>query len=275
MRRVCSLDVRAIPDRLSIYVDQRVAPGGSNNSEAYARLWFHNQRFYVKAGQMYPAVRHPAAGRHRLHTSGDGHQLRDARPRRRSRLRKRSLDGSTRRHQRHGGRRGHTERQAVQPARGTRAVDVARGASFNLNDSQDGATTGGIDIGKRQMQGVFAGLRTGPIAWLAEADYIIDDTLVPNRKQKIVPARSETGLVRQGHNLKLTGNISTPTPSLTTITRDRWSIVYEYTPIQFAQFRAGFRNYDGIPPERCTESAACIRAGERALLMACAPTIGS
>src|SRR6185369_388901 len=48
------------------------------------------------------------------------------------------------------------------------------GASFNYNDS---------DAGKRQMQNVFAGIRTGPIAWLAEADYILDDGFVPRRKQ--------------------------------------------------------------------------------------------
>jgi hypothetical protein len=120
------------------------------------------------------------------------------------------------------------------------------GASFNLNDSQDGATAGGIDIGKRQMQGVFAGLRTGPIAWLAEADYIIDDTLVPNRKQKIGLLEANWR-VRQGHNLKLTGEYFDPDTKLDNDYRDRWSIVYEYTPIQFAQFRAGFRNYDGIP----------------------------
>ena len=47
------LEVRAIPDRLSLYVDQRLAPGGSANQEAYGRLWFDDNRFYVKAGQMY------------------------------------------------------------------------------------------------------------------------------------------------------------------------------------------------------------------------------
>ncbi len=47
------LEVRAIPDRLSVYVDERLAPGVSNNAEAYGRFWFDNQRFFVQAGQMY------------------------------------------------------------------------------------------------------------------------------------------------------------------------------------------------------------------------------
>jgi hypothetical protein len=120
------------------------------------------------------------------------------------------------------------------------------GASFNLNESVDGTDNGGIPIGKRQMQNIFAGLRTGPIAWLAEADYIIDDTLIPRRKQT-VGLLEANWRIRQGHNLKLTGEYFDPDTDLSNDYRDRFSVVYEYTPLQFVQFRAGFRNYDGIP----------------------------
>ncbi len=48
------LDVHVIPDRLSVYVDQKLAPDGSRNLEAYGRLFFdESKRYYVKAGQMY------------------------------------------------------------------------------------------------------------------------------------------------------------------------------------------------------------------------------
>ena len=47
------VELTAIPDRLSIYFDQRIAPGGSNNLEAYGRYWSANHTWYVKAGQMY------------------------------------------------------------------------------------------------------------------------------------------------------------------------------------------------------------------------------
>ncbi len=50
------------------------------------------------------------------------------------------------------------------------------GASVNFNDS-----TGE----NRQMQNFFAGVRTGPISWLAEADYISDDNFTPKRKQVV------------------------------------------------------------------------------------------
>ena len=119
------LDVRAIPDRLSIYVDQRFAPGGSSNAEAYARLSFANQRYYVKAGQLFL----PFGIRLQDDTAfapGHGHQLRDARSRCRSGIREHVLDCATGHHQWHCRRTGNTGWQAVQPARRTCAADVAR-----------------------------------------------------------------------------------------------------------------------------------------------------
>ena len=48
------LDLRVIPDRLSIYVDHNLTPDEDRTLEAYARLWLDaSNRFYVKAGQMY------------------------------------------------------------------------------------------------------------------------------------------------------------------------------------------------------------------------------
>jgi len=72
------VDVRVIPDRLSLYIDQRLAPGSSTNAEAYGRFWFGNQRYYVKAGQIVPAVWTEASGRFGLRPPGAGHQLRNA-----------------------------------------------------------------------------------------------------------------------------------------------------------------------------------------------------
>ncbi len=47
------LQLNAIPNRLALYADQRFAPGTSSNLEAYAKLWFSDRRYYMKAGQMY------------------------------------------------------------------------------------------------------------------------------------------------------------------------------------------------------------------------------
>ncbi len=67
---------RAIPDRLSLYVDEKIAPGGAINSEAYGRLWTRNHQWYVQAGQMYLPYGIRLAGRHRVHPPGHRRELR-------------------------------------------------------------------------------------------------------------------------------------------------------------------------------------------------------
>src|SRR6478736_7341655 len=47
------LDFGVIPNRLSVYIDQRFAPGNSTNMEANVRYWFKENEYYVKAGRMY------------------------------------------------------------------------------------------------------------------------------------------------------------------------------------------------------------------------------
>jgi len=47
------LDASPIPQRLSVYVDEQVAPGGALNREAYGVYWSADHSWYVKAGQMY------------------------------------------------------------------------------------------------------------------------------------------------------------------------------------------------------------------------------
>jgi hypothetical protein len=46
-------DLTLIPDRLGIYVDEQIAPNGSQNEEAYVRYGDTNQGFYFKGGQFY------------------------------------------------------------------------------------------------------------------------------------------------------------------------------------------------------------------------------
>ena len=47
------LDFGVIPNRLSVYLDQRFAPGNSTNLEANIRYWITENAIYVKAGRMY------------------------------------------------------------------------------------------------------------------------------------------------------------------------------------------------------------------------------
>ncbi len=53
--------------------------------------------------------------------------------------------------------------------------------------------------------------------------------------------------LRRGHNLKLTYEYEDPEHSVRNNAETRASVLYEYTPIQFLQLRAGYRRYVGIP----------------------------
>jgi hypothetical protein len=112
------------------------------------------------------------------------------------------------------------------------------GGSLNFNDTI---------FGDRQMQNVFAGLRTGRVTWLAELDRIVDDG-TPTGRRKLWATLLEANIaVKRGHNLKLTYEYFDPDASVSENEQDRISLVWEYFPIQFVQGRLGYRIYNGIP----------------------------
>jgi hypothetical protein len=230
------LDLRAIPDRLSIYFDERLAPGNANNAEAYLRLWSRDHRYYVKAGQMYLPFG--------IRLQDDSAFIREqtgisfATPDRGVEF---GYDGT----------RWTAQLAVSNGTAGGPEIDNGKqwslrseyvqarwrmGASLNIND---------FDAGTRRMQNLFAGVRTGPVSWLAEADYIVDGTFPATRKQwaGLVEAN---WLVRQGHNLKFTVEQFDNNRAISSDTQTRMSLLYEYTPLPFVQLRLGFRNYDGL-----------------------------
>jgi hypothetical protein len=120
------------------------------------------------------------------------------------------------------------------------------GVAANYNDASSS--------GSKSAAGVFAGLRTGPVAWLAQVDVTHDNSvtnnLVPPGPLKQVASLVEANwLIIKGNNLKLTAEFLDPNKDVHNNGQTRWSIVYELTPIQFVQLRAGFRYNDGIPQD--------------------------
>jgi len=118
------------------------------------------------------------------------------------------------------------------------------GVAANYNDASSS--------GSKSAAGVFAGLRTGPIAWLAQVDATHDKSvtngLVPSGPLKQVATLLEANwLIARGNNLKLTAEFLDPNKDVHNNGQTRYSIVYELTPIQFVQLRAGFRYNDGPP----------------------------
>jgi len=227
-----------IPDRLLIYIDQGLAPGGSRNQETYARLLFAEGRYYLKAGQFYlpyglrleddTAFIREAPGIN-MTTPDNGFELGYERGRWTI-----QLAGSN-------GTSGGTENDQGKQAslRGEYVASAWRlGASGNFNHTE---------AGDRQMQNVFAGLRTGPFVWLAEADYVTDDSFATGERSLWAGLLETNWGYAAGHNLKATGEYLDPDADVDEDQQARYSLVWEYTPIQFLQARLGARVYDGIP----------------------------
>ncbi len=229
-----------IPQRLIVYVDEQVAPGTSLNREAYGLYWSANHDYYVKAGQMYlpfglrlqdqSAFIQQITGIN-MTTPDKGVEV--------------------------GWERGHWDTQLA-ISNGTAGGAVVShgkqyggqliyvesiwrlGAAANYNDAASGS---------KSAAGLFAGLRTGPIAWLGQVD-VTDDRSLPVRSGRQLATLLEGNWrIRQGHNLKITSEFLDPNRSVRHDTETRWSIVYELTPIQYLQLRAGFRYNDGIPQD--------------------------
>lgn len=232
------LEARLIPGRLSLYVDQQVAPSGSLNREAYVELRDADGRWFVSAGQFYlpyglrlqddsAFVRqvtginftNPDRGVEFGYENGPWSALASI------------TNGSG------GSSESDTGKQVSLVASYVRQAWRA-GFSVNVNDT---------DAGDRRMSGVFAGLRTGPVAWLAEADLVRDDVPGQPVLDSIVGLVEANWTFRKGHNLKIDYEYYDPDDDVDEDHQVRYSIVWEYTPIQFLQARAGVRIYDGIP----------------------------
>lgn len=229
------LDLRVIPDRLSIYFDQKLAPGNGRNLETYARLWLdRSSRYYFKAGQFYLpfGLRLEDDSAFVRQISGIGFDTPDN-----------GLEfglesgpwsaqiavsnGTAGGAETNSGKQWSLRAEHVRPR-------WRLGASYNFNEAE---TT------ERHLAALHAGLRTGPVTWLAEVDYVEDRGFPGGNLRRWVGLIEGNWMPRRGHNLK--GTIETIDPDFDAATQDRYSLVYEYTPFQFFQLRAGLRSYDG------------------------------
>ncbi len=240
------LYVDLIPQKLAFYLDERLAPGGATNREAYALVKLAGGKAYVKAGRMFlpygwriqdddefirqvPGINY--------NTPDDGVEAGLELARASINL---ALSNGTA-----GG--GEVDRGKQFSLRGSYIRQRWRaGASLNINDAEGG---------KRQMQNVFAGVKTGPVIWMGEVDYVIDDGSPTGRRKQWIGFLEANALVRRGHNLKLTWGWFDPDDDVSEDERNRYSLVYEYTPIAFMQLRTGVRINEGIPqsPQQNTD----------------------
>ena len=232
------INASVIPGRLAVYVDEQLAPGGALNREAYGTYWSAQHQWYLKAGQMYlpfglrlqdqSAFIQTVSGIN-MTTPDQGaevgweHGPWDAQL---------AVSNGTA----GGPETDHGKQYSAQLVHVQSRWRLGLGANFN-----DAA------VGDKSALALFGGLKTGPIAWLAQGE-LIDDKSFPNGGRKMLATLAEGNwLIGRGNNLKITGEFFDPNRSVANDARTRWSVVYELTPIQFVQLRAGMRLADGIP----------------------------
>jgi len=232
------LELTAIENRLSVYLDQRVAPGGSNNLEAYGRYWSADHSWYIKAGQMYLPYGLRLEDDSAFTRTVPGINM--TTPDRGVEAGLETTHWSAQFAVTNGTASGSENDQGKQySARAEYVLSAWRaGASYSFNDAA---------AGQRQLAGVFTGVRTGPIAWLAEGDYVTDDGFPEGERKQLVGLLEANWLISQGNNLKLTAEYLDPDNDVDEDEQTRYSAVWEYTPMQFLQLRLGLRVYDGIP----------------------------
>jgi hypothetical protein len=234
-RATAYLDFTALPNLLSFYFDEKLAPDDVENREAYVLFTPKNGRYVVKAGQMFLPFG--------LRLQDD-----DAFVRQRSGINFRTPDDGI--------------ELGLELPKWSAQAAVTKGAEDNGSDDRLSLSAVRVlprwrlgvsynknpdPLGDREMEAVFAGWKTGPIAWLAELDFISDE-ISPSQTNRTYASLIEGNWrVHKGHNLKVTYEFLNPSNHQAEDEQERYSAVWEYSPIQFVQSRVGIRRYNGIP----------------------------
>jgi hypothetical protein len=237
------IEANVIPERLLVYVDELVAPGGALNREAYGIYWSANHDWYVKGGQMYlpfglrlqdqTAFILTASGIN-MTTPDQGVEF--------------------------GWEHGNWDAQvAVSNGTGGASTSGDNGKQYSgqlmwvqsMWRVGTAANFNNKTIGNKSAFALFGGLRTGPIEWLAQGELIDDKSIqegtTTNGQKQFAGLLEANWLIMKGNNLKITSELFDPDRTVPNDDETRWSVVYEWTPIQFVQLRGGARFQDGIP----------------------------
>lgn len=232
------LEFSPVPGRLSVYLDQRVAPGNSENMEAHARFWFRDNAMYVKAGRMYLPF---------------GYRIED------DNAFVRQVSGITMQAPDEGVEFGaelgswSTQFALSNGAGGGDETDhgkqVTARAEFVQSRWRAGASVlfNDAEGGERQGAGVFGAVNAGAVVLLGEVDFIDDEGIGEGGTERLATLAEVDWTLMQGHNLKLSYEWFEPSRDIDEDEQTRSSLLYEWSPIQFLQLRAGVRLYDGIP----------------------------
>lgn len=232
------LEVRPLPDLVTLYADEQLFPGDSLNRELYVLVKPKGGKYSIKVGQLFlpfglrlqddaTFVRQRSGIN--FDTPDDGVELGLELPRWSAQV---AFSNGTAGAGRVRGK-DQTSLSAVYVMPRWRV-----GASYNFNDDP---------LGDRTMQALFAGFKTGPIAWLAELDFIRDALPGGGDRETYASLIEGNWRFRQGHNLKVAYEFLDPSDAFREDEQERYSVVWEYSPVQLLQARAGVRAYNGVP----------------------------
>jgi len=234
--RVTVYGSATLNEHVLFYVDQQLAPGGSANREAWIRLAW--QDFYLRAGRFFLPYgwRLEDNGAFIRRETGvtmdqgdDGVELG---------VTTRRFDAEVAVTNGNGGGSEVDDGKLVSGRFAWIGGPFQLGVSGFFNDT---------DVVDRTMAGVFAGLRTGPVTWLAEYDRIRDEDDLTGDVDSGVGFLEADWLIARGNNLKATVEMEHFDEDLED--RFRVSLVYELSPWPFTQIRAGFRVLDSDDPD--------------------------
>jgi hypothetical protein len=230
---------RIVPERFSLYVDQRFGSGGSSTRELFALFSFGSQRGYVKVGRFFPPygwaipddasfIRQPLG--FAFSTQDVGVEIGfapgnwstqlavvngNAGPRDADRGKKLTL--LTTRRFRHG----------------------TIGLTAAYDDAEQATTTWG---------GILGGLNFGRFSLLAECDARRTHASAPNDELRVAASFVEVDvLIQRGLSLKYTHDWIDPSRSVATDQQQRDSLGVEYIPYPFVQLRLFLHRGDGPP----------------------------
>jgi hypothetical protein len=237
------VEIRPVPGLLTLYVDEQLAPGNSRNRETWLMLTPADGRYTLKAGQMFlpfglrlqddtSFVRQRSGIN--FDTPDDGVELGLELPKWSAQA---AFTNGTA-----GAGSAPGESQTSLSASYVLA-EWRLGASVNLSEDP---------LGDREMLAVFAGFRTGPVAWLAEFDFISDKLGGGGSQDMLASLIEGNWRLRKGHNLKFSYEYLDPSDAAGGDEQERYSALWEYSPVQLLQTRVGYRIYNGVPEQPAT-----------------------
>ena len=230
---------RIVPERFSLYLDQRFGSGGSSTRELFALFSFGGQRAYVKAGKIFPPygwaipddtafIRQPLG--FAFSTSDAGVEI--------------GFDPGN----------WSTQLALVNGSAGQRDADRGKKLTFvssrRFKHGTIGLTAAYDDASEATATwgGILGGLNFGRFSFLAEYDARKTDVEASGDELRFSAAFFEVDvLILRGLSLKYMHDWMDPESAVLTDQQQRDSLGVEYIPYPFVQLRLFLRHGDGPP----------------------------